>query len=267
MLDKNRIAKLAGTMLLAMSAVLAAGCSADGDGDLGIVDGGIIGGDPNDPGFDPSTDFPNNGTVPSTIEEDGVALAGNFICSRSAGRTATTEVGARGLLGDSLLGGLLNLLGAGTLTKLLASVTNENDAIDGDFGTHSTFAMTLDLLGLLSGVEQSVLYKDDVDKGGYAVFAVAFPTATLELSLGNSVAVTTYNNNILQETVSSPVNTLDLLGIVGLQERFGFVGVKTTKPYDRATITLTNLGLSVNVGEAMHVYDFCSGGRMVAATP
>lgn len=267
MLNQNSLARLAGTMVLAMSAVLAAGCSADGDGDLGIVDGGIIGGDPNDPGFDPSTDFPNNGTVPSTIEENGEPLAGNFVCTHSAGKTATTEVGALGLLGDSLLGGLLGGLGADTLTRLLASVSEKELAIDGDFGTHSTFALTLDLLSLLSGVQQSVLYPDPVAQGGYAVFALAFPTATLELSLGNSVAVTTYNGDTEVDTVSHPVNTLDLLGVVGLQQRFAFVGVKTTGAYDRAEVALTNMGLTVNVGEAMYVYDFCSGGQMVNTTP
>lgn len=267
MLDKKSVAKLAGTMLLAMSAVLAAGCSADGDGDLGIVDGGIVGGDPTDPGFDPSTDFPNNGTVPTTIEEDGEPLAGNFVCERSAGRTATTEAGVNGLLGDSVLGGLLGtLLGAGTVTRLLGSVTEPERAIDGDFHTYSTFTRTLDLLGLVTSVDQSVIYPDPVAAGGYAVFALGFPVATVELALVNSVTVTTFNGDTEAESISRSVNALDLLGLVGVSDRFAFVGVKTTRPYTRATVGLSN-GLGVNVGEAMHVYDFCSGGRMVNTTP
>lgn len=267
MLNQYSLARLAGTMVLAMSAVLAAGCSADGDGDLGIVDGGIIGGDPNDPGFDPSTDFPNNGTVPSTIEEDGVPLTGNFVCTRSAGKTATTETGVNGLLGDSILGGLLGtLLGAETVTRLLGSVTEPERAIDGDFHTFSTFTRTLDLLGLVASVDQSVIYQDPVAAGGYAVFALGFPVATVELSLLNTVTVTTFNGDTEAESISKSVNALDLLGLIGVSDRFAFVGVKTTEPYTRATIALSN-GLGVNVGEAMHVYDFCSGGRMVNTTP
>lgn len=266
MLNQNSLARLAGTMVLAMSAVLAAGCSADGDGDLGIVDGGIIGGDPNDPGFDPDTDFPNNGTVPSTIEEDGVPLTGNFVCTRSAGRTATTEAGVNGLLGDSILGGLLGTLGAETVTRLLGSVTEPERAIDGDFHTYSTFTRTLDLLGLVTSVDQSVIYEDPVAAGGYAVFALGFPIATVELALVNTVTVTTFNGDTEAESVSRSVNALDLLGLIGVSDRFAFVGVKTTEPYTRATIALSS-GLAVNVGEAMHVYDFCSGGRMVNTTP
>lgn len=267
MLNKNKLARLSGTLLLALSAVLAAGCSADGDGDLGIVDGDIIGGDPDAPGFDPDVDFPNNGTVPSTIEEDGVPLAGNFVCTRSAGRTATTEAGAGGLLGDDLLGGLLGgILNALTVTRLLGSVTEPERAIDGDFHTYSTFTRILDLLGLVTSVDQSVIYQDPVAAGGYAVFALGFPGATVDLSLLNTVTVTTFNGDTEAESVSRSVNALDLLGLGGLGDRFAFVGVKTTQPYTRATIGLSN-GLSVNVGEAMHVYDFCSGGRMVNTAP
>ncbi len=93
------------------------------------------------------------------------------------------------------------------------------------------------------------------------MFALGFPTATVELSLANSVTVTTFNGDTEAESISKSINDLNLLGLVGLGDRFAFVGVKTTEPYTRATIALSN-GLGVNVGEAMHVYDFCSGGRM-----
>lgn len=249
------------------SAVMLAGCEADGNASEA---GGIGSGDPNDPG----TLFPNDGTTGGNITEGGTPIAGgdtgfNFICEASAKAfgVPSTEAGSGGLIGGPLTA-LLELLGGSSLTQLLNSVKDKELVIDGELESHSTFTLTLGLLGgLLSSVDQTVRLGGVAGAGNYAVFGVSFPVATLELSLGNSIIVTTYRKvgivDVQQETVTLPVTSLDLLGLVGGGR--AFVGVKATKDYDRVTIGLTPGLLSANVGEAMFVHELCTKGRLVAA--
>ncbi|MFI4981513.1 MAG: hypothetical protein ACHQIO_14295, partial [Nevskiales bacterium] len=174
-----------------------------------------------------------------------------------------------GLLGGPLTT-LLNLLGGSTLTTLLNSVTEPNNIIDGDLSTFSTFSLTAGLLGgLLTSVDESVLLPSGttVPAGKFAVFGVSFPKGTVDLSLVNQVEVATYVNvagtSTLQEGLILDQSALTLLGAIGGSTPSAvWIGVETTKPYDRATISLTPGLLSASVGDAMHVFELCVDGRL-----
>jgi len=97
------------------------------------------------------------------------------------------------------------------------------------------------------------------------VFALSFPVATVELSLIQSVTVTTFLGTTEQETVNADATSLDLLGAVGTADPFRFFGMKVTKPYNSVSISLTPTVLSANVGDAMKVHELCTGGRFVSA--
>lgn len=263
MSNKTNFMKLAICAGLVAAAAAMSGCEADGD----PSEAGGIGG-----GGDGSV-FPNDGTTGGNVTEGGTPIAGgstgyNFICDASAkafGPSPTTDVVANGLIGGPLTT-LLNLLGGGTLTQLLNSVSDKELAIDGNLETGSTFSLTVGLIsGLLSSVDQRVTLNGTVPSGNYAVFGVSFPTATLELSLLNQVTVRTFLGGTQQETATLNQSTLDLLGAVNVGTARAFVGVKTTKPYDTATIGITPGILSANVGEAMKVHELCTKGHLVAA--
>jgi len=265
-----KTSRACGLVLLAAAGVLA-GCEANGDGPLGS--GGASGNgtapidsiDPNNPG-----ELPNDGTTPTNVTDGGTPISGNFICERSATAAlgTTTVVGSGGLIGGPLTS-LLNLLGGSSLTALLNAVKDKDLAIDGNLVTHSTFTLTAGLLtGALNSVDQSVLPPEPIEAGNYAVFGVSFPTGTLDLGLLNTITVTTYLNDVAQEsnTLTQPL-ILDLIGQIGVGGDPAFVGVKATKPYDRATIALAPMVLDVDVGDAMFVHELCTGGRFVQGTP
>jgi len=266
MRNKNNLARLSGTLLLALSAVLAAGCSADGEDGLNGTGPGTGldtgNGDTDGNGTLDPNEFPNDGSVPTDVTDNGTVIDGRFICTTSASGTGvTTTIGSNGLVGGPLTT-LLNLLGADTATQLLNSVTEKDLLIDGKLSTHSTFSLTVGLLGsLLETVDQSVKLPAAVAAGQYAVFAISLPTGTVDLSLLNQISVTTARNGIVQETRTYTQNDLDLLGL-GDQER-AFIGLKATKSYDTATVRLTPGLLSANVGEAMYVHELCTGGRFI----
>lgn len=254
------------TLLAAMVATSfgLAACSADGDG---VESGGIV-----DDGGDNGGFGSNDGSTPTTVGEDtdgdgqtDTTISGNFVCLQGAKAygDVTTEVGANGLVGG-LLSTLLNLLGGNTVTTLLNSVTEPDYAVDGHLATYSTFSLTLGLLGgLLSSVDESVLFPSEVPSGTYAVFGVSFPSAAVDLSLGTKISVTTYLGETEQETTSYSYSDLDLLGL--LHDKPAFIGLKSHKAFDRVTIGLTPGLLSVDVGEAIRVHELCTGGKFVTA--
>lgn len=260
----NTIDLLKKTLLAAMVATSfgLAACSADGDG---VESGGIV-----DDGGDNGGFGSNDGSTPTTVGEDtngdgetDTTISGNFVCQQGAKAygDVTTEVGANGLVGG-LLSTLLDLLGADTVTRLLNSVTDEPYAVDGHLATYSTFSLTLGLLGgLLSSVDESVLFPSQVPAGTFAVFGVSFPTALVDLSLFNQISVTTYLGDTEQETTTYSQSDLDLLGLTADQP--AFIGLKSHKAFDRVTIGLTPGLLSVDVGDAMHVHELCTGGKFV----
>ena len=258
-----------GAMLL--SGLALGACTSNGQ-DLVSSNGGITGGSSSSGGP------PNDGTGPTTINQGGTPTApgtpvtGHFICTVGAKAygNVTTAVGSNGLLGGPLTT-LLNSLGGTTLTDLLNSVSEPNNVIDGDLSTFATFSLTAGLLGgLLTSVDESVLLPSGttVPAGKFAVFGVSFPKGTVDLSLVNKVQVATYLNNsagvsTLQEGIVLNQSALTLLGAIGGSTPAAvWIGVETTKPYDRAAILLTPGLLSASVGDAMHVFELCVDGTL-----
>ncbi len=248
---------------LIASAFALSGCEADGNASEG---GGISGGDT-------GSIFPNDGTTGGNITEGGTPIAGgdtgfNFICEKSARAygVPSSQVVANGLVGSDI-GGLLNLLGGSTATRLLNSVVDQDLAIDGNIESASTFTLTVGLLGgLISSVDQLITLGGTAPSGSYAVFGVSFPTGTLDLSILETVRVTTFLNGVAQESAELDGTGIDLLGqVTSLPDVNAFVGVKTTKAWNAASVGLEAGLLSANVGEAMKVHELCTGGRLVAA--
>ncbi len=257
MLGKRNPA-VASTALLA--GLLLSACTSNGEGTgVGSSGGAITGSSSGGP--------PNNGTGPTSITQGGNPVSGHFVCTQSASAygNATTAVGTNGLVGGPLTT-LLNTLGGTTATTLLNSVVNPNNVIDGNLSTYASYTLTLGLLGgLLDSVDLSVLMPSGttVPVGQFAVFGISFPNGTVDLSLLNTVAVTTYLNNVQQETHSLSQSDLSLLGIIGGSTvPPTWIGLEVTKPYDRATLSLTPGVLTVDVGDAMNAYEFCPGGTL-----
>jgi len=239
-----------------LTAALLSACTSNGPSGAG-GNGGITGSSSGGP--------PNDGTGPTNITDGGTPITGHFICQQSADAygDATTEVGANGLVGANLTP-LLNTLGAADATTLLNSVINANNVIDGNLLTYATTTLAAGLFSVIDSVDLSVVYPSAPSpRPPFAVFAISFPGGTVDLSLLNSVAVTTYLNNAAQESNTLDQSALSLLG-VGISTVPGiFFGVETTKPFDRATLSLTPSVLSADVGNALFTYEFCSGGKVV----
>ncbi|MDB5987476.1 MAG: hypothetical protein JWR16_2529 [Nevskia sp.] len=214
------------------------------------------------------TTVPNDGSTPTDITDGGVAVTGNFICtvgSRAYG-TPTTEIGTHGVVGG-LLTTILRALGATTLTDLLNSISEPDNVIDGNLDTYATVSFTVGLLGgLLDSIDESVILPigKTVPAGKYAVFGVSFPNGLANVALLNSIAVTTFNNAVQQETNKLNQAQIVLLKVIGgSTPTVAFIGVKTTKAYDTAQISLTPGLLTANVGDAMHIHELCTDGRLV----
>jgi len=246
---------------LALAAMSLAGCQAEGDPSEagGITDGsgGTGGGS-----------IPNDGSVPTTVTQGGVALPGNFVCTAGAkqyGPSPTVSTSANGLVGAAVTP-LLALLGGSTLNQLLNSVRDQPYAVDGKLETAAVYSLTLGLLGnLISSLDFVIGLNGSAPAGSFAVFGLSFPVATVELSLIQSVTVTTFLGTTEQETTTTDASSLDLLGAVGIAEPFRYVGMKVTKPYNSVSVSLTPTVLSANVGDAMKVHELCTGGRFVSA--
>lgn len=255
---------------VAVGSIQLAACEAEGDPAEagGISGGGTSSGGTSSSGGSSGGGVPNDGSTPTTVTEGGTAISGNFICTASAkayGPSPITSVSANGLVGGAITP-LLALLGGDTLTQLLNSVKDQSLAVDGNLDTAATYSLTLGLLGgLISSVDFAIQPNSSVPAGKYAVFALSFPTATLELSLLQNIEINTYLNDTEQESASTDASTLDLLGQVSLTDPFRFVGMKVTKPYNKVTVTLNPQLLSVNVGDAMRVHELCTDGTFVAA--
>lgn len=264
---KNTYRLLAASAMTAMALGLTA-CTSNGNGtdanNGGITTGGTTGGTSGGS----TGGLPNDGSTPTTITDGGTPVTGNFICTVGARAygVPTTEVGASGLVGG-LLTQLLKQLGDTSLTNLLNSISEPDNVIDGNLDTYASVKLTLGLLGgLLDSIDESVVLPagKSVPAGKYAVFGVTFPNGLADISLLNTVAVTTFSNSVKQETNSLSQSQLSLLTAGVGTASAAFIGVKTTKAYDTAQISLTPGVLTVNVGDALRIHELCTDGTLVA---
>mgnify|MGYP000665676355 CR=1 FL=1 len=258
----------AGALLAAMAM---AACTSNGQYGDGSVDGssGGINGSSGSSGAGASSGPANDGTGPTNITSGGKPVSGNFICTSSARLygSPTTVVGTGGLVGGPLTA-LLNLLGASTVTELLNSVSEPNNVIDGKLATYATFSATVGLISsLLDTVDLSVVLPTGaaVPAGKYAVYGLSFPKGTVDASILNQIEVATYlgSSTTAQDSNTISQNALTLLGAIGGSDPTTvWLGVKTTAPYDRATIRYTPGLLTASVGDAMHVHELCVDGEL-----
>jgi hypothetical protein len=265
---------------LAVAAVLLGGlllsaCTSNGPGSGGAGGGGGTSGGGTSGGSITSGSSsggpPNDGTGPTNITSGGSPVTGNFICTQSATAygDVTTQVGANGLVGSSL-SSLVNGLGGADATTLLNSVINPNNVIDGNLSTFATMSLAAGLLGsVIDSVDLSVVMPigTTVPAGQFAVFGVSFPGGTADVSLINSLEVFTSLAGGTQESNTTNQSALSLLGVGVSSPSTLWFGLKTTKPYDTATISLTPAVLSADVGDDMQIYEFCPGGSLVTPSP
>ncbi len=228
----------------------------------------LVTGSAGDPGA--ITGDPNDGTTPTDIFDGGTALPDRFVCTASArtyGPNPVTEVRVNGLVGSALTD-VLNMLGAGTVTQLQNSVLGKELAVDGSLNTAAQYNLSVGLLGgAISSIDLFVGLNSPAPAEKYAVFLLTFPIATTELSLLQSVTVTTFLGDQQQETQDIDATTLDLAGAVSTADTIRFVGLKSTLPYDGVTISLSPTLVSANVGNAMNVHELCTDGFFVPTPP
>ena len=222
----------------------------------------------NDPGA--IVGEPNGGTTPTEVTDGGTVIDGNFVCTASArtyGPNPVTEVRVNGLVGSAVTD-LLDMLGAGTVTQLQNSVTAKELVVDGSLNTAAQYNLSAGLLGgAISSIDLFAGLNSPAPIGKQAVFLVSFPIATAELSLLQSITVTTFLGDQQQETTEIDASTLDLAGQVATGDTLRFVGLKATVPYDGVTISLSPTLVSANVGNAMNVHELCTDGFYIPAAP
>lgn len=226
-----------------------------GAGNPGLITGGA-----------PGTVLPNDGTVPSTIEEGGEPLAGNFVCTRSAlayGPTPVTAVSANGLVGGTV-SDLVDMLGGSSTTQLLNSVVAKELAVDGNLDTFATFNQTLGLLSpMIDTVDLYVGLNSTAPAGQFAVFGLTLPSGLAELSIMQNISVTTFTGSTAQETIAFPFTGLDLLGQTALGTPAVWLGLKATQPFDGVVLSITPAVLTLNVANAINVHELCTDGNFV----
>lgn len=126
-----------------------------------------------------------------------------------------------------------------TLTGVtLASITNPNNAIDGNAATVSDFNFTLSLVGSLT---QTIYYQGVSATGDAATLTLSVPAAVLSLGLFNAITVTAYNGSV---QVGSPVSlnnalSLDLLGLLANGNPYS-VTITPSGPFDRIAVSMTS---------------------------
>lgn len=249
-----KLKHLALAALVAGSAVVLAGCEAQGDGSLD--------------GISSDETFPNDGSTPTLVTEGGVPInvGERFICDRGASNVSNdvdTAVATLGLVGGTV-NDLLALIGAIPVAGLLDSIREKDLVVDSDLSTFARFTRVIDLASALSTVDEVVLFNKQVSSD-YLVFGLSFPDGALELSLLDQVVVRTFLGNVQQEvTVLSQAAVVDLLGVSVVPGfRRVFFGLKPTTDFDAVSVGLAPT-LGVNVGTALRVHELCTDGHFVA---
>ncbi len=273
-----KLPQACGIALLALSGLMLAGCEANGDGPLGTVGGtgpegnGTApvggGGDTNGSGDIDQGEFPNpiDPSAPGVgndISTDGsngnpnTDLRG-FVCRNSAQKDfgATTEVTANGLVGDAL-SGLLTSLGGGAVPGLINSVSEPDNAIDGRLDSYASMDLVAALLvPQIDSLDLTVHLPGKVPAGGYAAFPVSLPPSVATLTLLGTLTVDTFlDGTATGETVTKSITRLSLLGLG--DPDYGFIGFKTTLPYNSARIRVGASLLSVSTNP-VRVHEMCT---------
>jgi len=243
------------------TAVIGAGVLALGLSGCDNLNGDVVGGEP-----ESATGLLNDGLTTTAITGSGTPIAGNFICSHSVSATKPDlVVGTNGLVGG-LLTDLLGSLGLDVVGNLLNSVSTPEAAVDANLDTAAGVTLTAGLLGgTLSSVDLTAVVREGgtVPAGYYAVAGLSFPGGIANLSLFNSITVRTSLLDLPQEEATLNQSAISLLGINGSTVPSAWVGFKATRPYDKLTISLVPGLLSVNVGDAVRIHEFCYDGRFV----
>lgn len=122
--------------------------------------------------------------------------------------------------------------------NLLPSEIEDIEALIDDDALNYTTVSGLVKLGDVTSI--SVLNPvQTYPAGSSAGFIVDLPASLIDLGLIRGIRISTYNDNALQESVTT-ANLLNLdlltLNILGAQPGSRFVGINTTKPYDEIVI-------------------------------
>lgn len=237
--------------------VTVTGSGSGGGGSAGTITGGGTG-----------SVLPNNGTVPTTITENGTPLTGNFRCTQSAlawGPSPQTSVTTNGLVGATVTD-LVNTLGGSTVTQLLNTVTAKELVADGNLDTYATFNETVAALAPeIESIDLVVTLNSTVPVGNFAVFGLSFPAGTLDLTVNQTLTVTTYAGTTVQETIPYTFVGLDLLGQTLTGDPAVFIGLKATKSFDRVVLSATPQVITANIANAFNAHELCTNGNFVTA--
>lgn len=226
-----------------------------------------IGGDVSGGESEAASDLVNDGNTVTAVTDGGDnRIAGNFICSHSVSTTEPTlVVGSNGLVGGPLTD-LLDSLGLDVVANLLNSVQTPEAAADADLDTAAGFTLTAGLLGsTLTSVDLTAVIRDGgtVPAGYYAVAGISFPGGVANLSLFNAITVSTSLLGVPKDSLTLDQSAISLLGIDGSTVPSAWIGFRAAQPYDAVTISAVPGVLSVNVGNALRVHEFCYDGRFV----
>lgn len=119
----------------------------------------------------------------------------------------------------------------------LATITNPNNAIDGNAATASNFNFALSIGGSLA---QTVYFQGASSTGDAATVTLSVPPAALSLGLFGAVTVTAYSGSV---QVGSPVAlnnalSLDMLGLMGNGSPYS-VSITPPGTFDRVAVSMS----------------------------
>lgn len=132
-------------------------------------------------------------------------------------------------------------------------------AVDGDYDSPARAQYVLGAVdpALEAFVSLTVDLPEVVNAGQVAAFLVAYPGGTVDASVFRGLTVSTALAGVEQEseTFDTPLD-LDVLGLLADGQKV-VVGFPNTMPYDRLTLTVDALLATVDVVNAVDIYEAC----------